>query len=81
MHRTHYALPVVRSPDRAEIVVRDPPKLVPQELMRVWVREWNKDGAAIDPKKLMAQIGPRRFLQKRWIVERTISLGWDRIGG
>jgi hypothetical protein len=31
--------------------------------MRVWAREWNKDGAAIDPKKLMAQIGPRRFLQ------------------
>jgi hypothetical protein len=37
------------------------------------VREWNTEGVAIDPKKLLAEIGPRPFLPKRWIVERTFS--------
>jgi putative transposase len=60
-------------------IVRDPPKIVPEEVMRVWVREWNKDGVAIDPKQLLAEIGPRPFLPKRWIVERTFAwLGQNR---
>ena len=33
-------------------IVRHPPKLVPEEVMRVWLREWAKDGVAIDPEKL-----------------------------
>jgi putative transposase len=60
-------------------IVRHPSKIVPEEVMRVWVREWNKDGVAIDPKKLLAEIGPRLFLPKRWIVERTFAwLGQNR---
>ena len=60
-------------------IVRHPPKIVPEEVMRVWVREWNKDGVAIDPKQLLAEIGPRPFLPKRWIVERTFAwLGQNR---
>jgi putative transposase len=54
-------------------IVRHPPKVAPEEVMRVWVREWNKEGAPIDTKKLMAEKGPRPFLPKRWIVERTFS--------
>ena len=44
-----------------------------------WVRELNKEGMAIDPKKFMSEQGPRPFLPKRWVVERTFSwLGQNR---
>src|SRR3569623_1402560 len=43
-------------------IVRHPPKPAPEEVMRAWVREWNKEGVAIDTKKFMAQEGPRPFL-------------------
>jgi len=54
-------------------IVRHPPKLAPKEVMQAWVREWNKEGVAIDTKKFMLQKGPKPFLPKRWIVERTFS--------
>jgi hypothetical protein len=53
--------------------VRHPKKLAPEEVLRAWVRELNKEGVAIDAKKFMPQKGPRPFLPKRWIVERTFS--------
>ncbi len=59
-------------------IVRHPPKLAPEEVMRRWVKEWAKEGVAIDPVKLL---GPRRFgdLPRRWVVERTFSwLGQNR---
>jgi transposase len=48
--------------------------------MRRWVREWDKEGVAIDQEELS---GPprRRFgdLPRRWVVERTFSwLGQNR---
>jgi hypothetical protein len=47
-------------------VVRHPPKLVPDEVMKKWVREWAKEGVPIDPKKLVQEKGPSRpFLPKR----------------
>jgi putative transposase len=54
-------------------IVRHPPKLAPEEVMKAWVRECNKEGIAIDLEKLMPEKGPRPFLPKRWIVERTFS--------
>lgn len=60
-------------------IVRHPPKPAPEEVMRAWVREFNKEGLAIDPKKFMLENGPRPFLPKRWVVERTFSwLGQNR---
>jgi putative transposase len=59
-------------------IVRHPPKLAPEEVMRRWVREWAKEGVAIDSEELL---GPRRFrdLPRRWVVERTFSwLGQNR---
>ena len=59
-------------------IVQHPPKLAPEEVMRRWVKEWAKEGVAIDPEKLS---GPRRFgdLPRRWVVERTFSwLGQNR---
>jgi putative transposase len=50
-------------------IVRHPPKLAPEGVMRVWVREFNKEGVAIDLDKLMPEKVPRPFLPKRWIVE------------
>jgi putative transposase len=60
-------------------IVRHPPKLAPEEVMSAWVREFSKEGGAIDVKKFMPEKGPRPFLPKRWIVERTFSwLGQNR---
>jgi putative transposase len=60
-------------------IVRHPLKPAPEEVMQAWVKEWDKEGVAIDTKKFMAQEGPRPFLPKRWIVERTFSwLGQNR---
>ena len=59
-------------------IVRHPPKMAPEEVMRRWVREWAKEGVSIDAEKLS---GLRRFgdLPRRWVVERTFSwLGQNR---
>ena len=55
-------------------IVRHPRKLAPEEVMRIWAREWAKEGMIVDWKKLRPEEGPRPFLPKRWIVER--SLAW-----
>jgi hypothetical protein len=49
-------------------IVRHPPKLAPDEVMRSWVREWDKEGVSLDPEKLL---GPRKFgdLPRRWVAE------------
>ncbi len=60
-------------------IVHHPPKLAPEEVMRRWVREWDKEGVAIDPEKL--SLVQRKFgdLPRRWVVERTFSwLGQNR---
>ena len=54
-------------------IVRHPKKPAPEEVMTAWVREFDKEGVAIDPEKFMPPKGPRPFLPKRWIVERTFS--------
>jgi putative transposase len=60
-------------------IVRHPKKIAPEAVMRAWVREFNKEGVAIDSEKLVEEVGPRPFLPKRWIVERTFSwLGQNR---
>jgi hypothetical protein len=38
--------------------------------MRIWVREWAKEGVAIDLKKLLPPKDSRAFLSRRWVVER-----------
>ena len=61
-------------------IVRHPQKLVPDEVMRIWLRELSKEGVQIDQGKLQEEPKhPRAFLPKRWIVERTFSwLGQNR---
>jgi putative transposase len=60
-------------------IVRHPPKPAPEEVMMRWFREFDKEGWAIDPKRFMPEKGPRPFLPKRWVVERTFSwLGQNR---
>jgi len=59
-------------------VVRKPPKPVPEEVAKVWAREWAKEGKKIDWQKFMP---PRGYvaLPRRWVVERTFSwLGQNR---
>jgi putative transposase len=54
-------------------IVRHPPKIAPDEVMKRWVREWAKEGVAIDPEEFSGE--RRRFgdLPRRWVVERTFS--------
>ena len=60
-------------------IVRHPPKMAPDEVMKIWVREWAKEGVTIDWQKLLPQKGCRAFLPRRWVVERTFSwLGQNR---
>jgi hypothetical protein len=64
--------------DRLKIV-RHPPKMAPEEVMRAWVMECNKEGVAIDTKELFSEKGPKPFLPRRWVVERTLAwLGQNR---
>jgi putative transposase len=60
-------------------ILRHPKKPAPEEVMMRWVREFEKEGLAIDPKRFMSEQSPRPFLPKRWVVERTFSwLGQNR---
>jgi transposase len=60
-------------------IVRHPPKPAPEEVMMRWAREWAKEGVSMGPKKLLPPEGPRPFLPRRWVVERTFSwLGQNR---
>jgi putative transposase len=60
-------------------IVRHPPKPAPEEAMMKWAKEWAKEGVELDPKMLLPPRGPRRFLPRRWVVERTFSwLGHNR---
>jgi len=54
-------------------IVRHPPKPAPEEVMIRWAEEWAKERIVIDPKKLLPPEGPRPFLPRRWVVERTFS--------
>jgi len=61
-------------------IVRHPPKLVAEEVMKRWVRELAEEELRIDWEKLREEPkGQRPFLPRRWIVERTFSwLGHNR---
>jgi hypothetical protein len=54
-------------------IVRHPKKAAPEKVMMRWAREWAKEGVKLDPKKFLAPEGPRPFLPRRWVVERTFS--------
>ena len=59
-------------------VVHKPPKPVPEEVAKVWAREWAKEGKKLDWQK---HIPPRGYvaLSRRRVVERTFSwLGQNR---
>jgi putative transposase len=61
-------------------IVRHPPKVAPQEVMKAWARELAKEGVTIEWQKLLPPTKDfRAFLPRRWVVERTFSwLGQNR---
>jgi putative transposase len=60
-------------------IVRHPPKVAPQEVMKAWAKELAKEGMTIDWQKLLPPRDSRGFLPRRWVVERTFSwLGQNR---
>jgi putative transposase len=52
--------------------VRKPQKPIPEEVARIWAKEWAKEGKEVDWERLMPQRG-FRVLPRRWVVERTFS--------
>ncbi len=59
-------------------IVQRPPKIAPQEVLKVWAGEWAKEGVEIEWEKLLP---PKGFevLPRRWVVERTFAwLGRNR---
>ena len=54
-------------------IVKHPPKLAPEEVMMRWMRELNKEGISVNRVKFTPHKGPRPFLPRRWVVERTFS--------
>jgi putative transposase len=53
-------------------VVRKPPKPVPEEVAKLWAREWAKEGKKVDWQSLMPPKG-FKVLPRRWVVERTFA--------
>jgi putative transposase len=53
-------------------LVERPRKPAPEKVLKLWAREWAKEGVKVDWEKLLP---PRGFqvLPKRWVVERTFS--------
>jgi putative transposase len=53
-------------------LVERPRKLVPEEVLMRWAREWAKEGVTVDWQKLLPPEG-YLVLPRRWVVERTLS--------
>src|SRR3712207_6020669 len=53
-------------------LVRKPQKPIPEEVARIWAKEWAREGKEADWERLMPQRGFRE-LPRRWVVERTFS--------
>jgi len=53
-------------------LVERPRKAAPEEVLKLWAREWAKEGVAVDWQKLMLPKG-FQVLPRRWVVERTIA--------
>jgi putative transposase len=53
-------------------LVERPRKLVPEEVLMKWAREWAKEGVVVDWRKLLPPKG-YVVLPRRWVVERTLS--------
>ena len=51
-------------------VVNRSPKPPPEKVLRVWAREWFKDGRGMDLKKLPERPAFEN-LPRRWVAERT----------
>ena len=54
-------------------IVRHPPKPAPEEVLMRWAKEWAKEGVSMKLEELLPPKGPRPFLPRRWVVERTFS--------
>jgi putative transposase len=53
-------------------VVNRSPKTTPEKVLRVWAREWFKEGREMDLSKLPTRPGFEN-LPRRWIAERTFA--------
>jgi putative transposase len=53
-------------------VVNRSPKPTPEKVLRVWAREWFKEGREMDLSKLPTRTGFEN-LPRRWIAERTFA--------
>jgi hypothetical protein len=50
---------VEKVPGWSAEIVRHPRKIAPEEVMRIWAREWAKEGVIVDWKEVLPEEGPR----------------------
>ena len=55
-------------------IVQRPLKIALREVLKVWAREWAKEGVEIEWEKLLPPPKGFEVLPRRWVVERTF--GW-----
>jgi putative transposase len=53
-------------------LVERPRRAAPEEVLKLWAKEWAKEGEKVDWQKLMPPQG-FEVLPRRWVVERTFS--------
>jgi putative transposase len=53
-------------------LVERPRKPVPEEVLKLWAEQWEKEGVEVDWEKLLPPKG-FQVLPRRWVVERTFS--------
>jgi transposase len=53
-------------------LVERPRRAAPEEVLKLWAKEWAKEGEEVDWQKLMPPQG-FEVLPRRWVVERTFS--------
>ena len=56
---------------KVEVVNRSP-KPPPEKVLRVWAKEWFREGCEIDLSKLSKRTGFEK-LPRRWVAERTLA--------
>jgi len=53
-------------------LVERPRKPAPEDVLKSWAKQWEKEGVEVDWEQLLPPKG-FQVLPRRWVVERTFS--------
>ena len=57
---------------RVDVLVERQRKAAPEEVLKSWAEQWEKEGVEVDWEKLLPPKG-FQVLPRRWVVQRTFS--------